>query len=165
MYGCDDRAVPQCYSSYVFHQRNLAMQTAEAVRQVTGRAVEIQKSQQTKTGIKERQYKVGDLVLLFSPPNKRDVLHSQPWTGPHKVVEVGSDLNTKINIRRENPYKEMRGRRPTLEKWVHKHHLKPFLTIKQGRVMAVAKQTCPSHLERVASSREQLFFKYWRAIY
>ncbi len=75
MYGCNDRAVPQCYSSYVFHQRNLVMQTAEAVRQVTGRAVEIQKSQQTRTGIKERQYKVGDLVLLFSLPNKRDVLH------------------------------------------------------------------------------------------
>jgi hypothetical protein len=97
MYGTDDRTVPQCYSSYVFGQRHMAMQMAEKVREVAGRAVEIQMEQQSRK-VKHRRYQVGDQVMLYSPPNARDKLHSMPWTGPHEIVEVADDHTVRIRM-------------------------------------------------------------------
>jgi len=87
MYGTDDRTIPQCYSSYVFRQGQMAMQMAEAVREVAGRAIEIQMEQQSRK-VKHRRYQVGDQVMLYSPPNARDKLHSMPWTGLMKSWRI-----------------------------------------------------------------------------
>ena len=67
MCGTDDRTVPQCYSSYVFRQRHMAMQMAGKVREVAGRAVESQMEQQIRK-VKHRCYQVGDQIMLYSPP-------------------------------------------------------------------------------------------------
>jgi hypothetical protein len=164
MYGCDDRAVPQCYSSYVFHQRNLAMQTAEVVREVTGRAVQVQMEQQNKRAAKPRRYAVGDRVLLYHPPNKRDVLHAQPWIGPFTIVEVGSDSIIKIQMHTDVPSKSGRGRRPIKEKWVSTRNVKPFMET-EAQALVVMSPQHSSYSKGVASKHRRRFFEYWKVNY
>jgi hypothetical protein len=161
MYGCADRAVPQGYSSYVFHQRNLAMQTAEVVREVTGRAVQVQMEQQSKRAAKPHRYAVGDRVLLFHPPNERDVLHTQPWIGPFTVVEVGSDNIIKIQMHTDVPCKAGHGRRPIREKWVSIRNARPFIKT-EARALVVTSPQHSSYSEEVASVNRRRFFEYWR---
>ena len=166
-YRCDERNIPRCYASFVFHQRNLAMQTAEIVRDVTGRAVSIQMEQQQKGANRTRKYQVGDRVLLFSPPNERDTLHSQPWTGPHEIIEVANDLVVKLKLfPRERPIRT-RGRRPKPEKWVHTNNVKPFVTSNEHILAVVDPCTSPDSLcsEKAARRRRQLFFEYWKVNY
>ena len=164
MYGFDDRNTPRCYASYVFHQRNLAMQTAEAVREVTGRAVAVQMEQREKGAMKPRQYNVGDMVLLFHPPNKRDVLHSQPWTGPHEIIEVGSDLVVRLKILIKENNEVRRGRKPQETKWVHTNHIKPFIAASGGVVNVVDSKDL-FYSPRAARDRELRYYEYWRSNY
>ena len=154
----------RCYASYVFHQRNLAMQTAEAVCEVTGRAVAMQMEQREKGTMKLQQYNVGDMVLLFHPPNKRDVLHSQPWTGPHEIIEVGSDLVVKLKISIKENNETTRGRKPQEAKWVHTNHIKPFIAASGGVVNVVDSQDL-FYSARAARDRELRYYEYWRSNY
>jgi len=164
MYGCDDRATPQCYSSYVFHQRNLAMQTAEVVREVSGRAVEVQQAQHNKR-MKVRDYRVGDQVMMYSPPLGRDKLHSQPWTGPHQVIEVSTDHVVKLKMFQVPAHvekvKKRRGRRPVEEKWVNVQRLKPAFKPGRGAVLTVDDA---SYTEGLIEKRRTRFFAYWSGI-
>jgi hypothetical protein len=162
MYGCDDRAVPQCYSAYVFHQRNLAMQMAETVREVTGRAVEIQRTQKNKS-TNARDYKLGDQVLMYSPPLGRDKLQIGPWTGPHQITAIGSDHVVKIRIFHEPAPTEKvkRGRRPMCEKWVNVNRLKPAFKSGRGEILTVADT---SHSANLLTRRRVRFAEYWSAI-
>ena len=162
MYGCDDRAVPQCYSAYVFHQRNLAMQMAETVREVAGRAVEIQRGQKNKS-VRPRDYRVGDQVLMYSPPLGRDKLQSQPWTGPHEVIAVGNDHVVQIRIFREpaRAGKVKRGRKPKCEQWVHSSRLKPAYKSARGEMLLVEDT---SHSENLFFRRLMRFTEYWKEI-
>jgi hypothetical protein len=165
MYGCDDRAVPQCHSSYVFHHRNLAMQMAETVREVTGKAVEVQQAQQSRK-VKLRKYAVGDQVMLYSPPNARDKLNPQPWTGPHEVVEVSNDHNVRIRLLKEPTQavakKRSRGRKPMELTWVNTARLKPAFKAGRNQVLAVQSDSCP---ENAIAIRRVTFSEYWDRIY
>ena len=140
------------------------MQTAEVVREVTGRAVEVQMEQQRKRTAKPRRYAVGDRVLLFHPPNKQDVLHAQPWIGPFKVIEVGRDNIIKIQMHTDIPRKAGRGRRPIKEKWVSTRNVKPFIET-EARALVVMSPQHSSYSEEVASVNRQRFFEYWRVNY
>ena len=107
------------------------MQTAETVREVSGRAVEIQQAQQSKK-VRNRRYKVGDQVMMYSPPHGRDKLHSQPWTGPHQIIEISSDHVVKLRMfRGPAPVEKKKGRKPVQEQWVTTSRLKPVF--KSGR--------------------------------
>jgi hypothetical protein len=164
MYGCDDRAVPQCHSSYAFHHQNMAMQMAETVREVTGRAVEVQQAQQSRR-VKLRHYKVGDQVMLYSPPNARDKLHSQPWTGPHEIIEVANDHNVKIRLLREptqSSRKAKRGRKPAETTWVNAARIKPAFKAGRDAVLTVQSDSCP---ENILAVRRVIFSEYWDRIY
>jgi len=159
MYGADERTVPQCYSSYVFRQRHMAMQMAETVREVTGRAVEIQMDQQRRK-VKHRPYQIGDQVMLYSPPNARDKLHSMPWTGPHEIVEVANHHTVKIRMFC-GPAKAARprpGRQPLLTQWVNVSRLKPVFKSGNGDTLTVQDASGP---EGILTKRRATFSEYW----
>ena len=120
--------------------------------------------QQRKRTAKPRRYAVVDRVLLFHPPNKRDVLHAQPWIGPFKVIEVGSDSIIKIQMRTEPPSRAGRGRRPIKEKWVSTRNVKPFVEA-EARALVVMSPQHSSYSEKVASVNRRRFFDYWRVNY
>ena len=165
MFGCDNLAEPRCHAAYVFQHKERALQTAEVVRSVTGRAVQVQMNQKDKHGAVAREYRVGDLVLMFSPPNKREVLNSQPWTGPHEVIEVRNDHLIKIKVRSENDSTstEKRGRRPKTEKLVHTRHLKPF-TRQTARTLVLTRAAGPSSSRKAAGDRRWTFEDYWTTL-
>jgi hypothetical protein len=156
MYGSDNRTDPQCYSSYAFLQRNQAIMAAETVREVTGRAVEVQITQQGRK-VKGKKYNVSDQVMLYSPPHARDKLHAKPWTCPHQVVEVANDHTVKIRIFPE-PYidatgrarridgKKKRGRRPLELQLVNVNRLKPVFKAGRGAVLTIQNDSGPSNL-------------------
>jgi hypothetical protein len=171
MYGADSRTEPQCYSSYAFLQRNQAIIAAETVREVTGRAVEVQIAQQGKKA-STRKYRVGEHVMLYSPPNARDKLHSEPWTGPHQVVEVMNDHTVKIRIFREPDLgapgrarrielKKRRGRKPLDLQLVNVGRLKPVFKAGRGAVLTIQDASGPSNL---LESRHDKFLGYWSRI-
>jgi len=171
MYGADSRTEPQCYSSYAFLQRNQAIIAAETVREVTGRAVEVQIAQQGKKA-STRKYRVGEHVMLYSPPNARDKLHSEPWTGPHQVVEVMNDHTVKIRIFREPDLgapgrarrielKKRRGRKPLDLQLVNVGRLKPVFKAGRGAVLTIQDASGPSDL---LESRHDKFLGYWSKI-
>ena len=122
-------------------------------------------NQKDKHGAVAREYRVGDLVLMFSPPNKREVLNSQPWTGPHEVIEVRNDHLIKIKVRSENDATstEKRGRRPKTEKLVHTRHLKPF-TRQTARTLVLTRATGPSSSRKAAGERRRTFEDYWTTL-
>ena len=162
MYGCDDRVVPQCYSSYVFHHRNQAMQVAETVREVSGRAVEIQQAQQSKK-VRNRRYKVGDQVMMYSPPHGRDKLHSQPWTGPHQIIEISSDHVVKLRMfRGPAPVEKKKGRKPVQEQWVTTSRLKPVFKSGRGAVLTIQDTSGSADL---LTRRRAKFTEYWSGNY
>ena len=144
---------------------------AETVREVTGRAVEVQMAQQGKK-VKTRNYRIGDHVMLYSPPNARDKLHSEPWTGPHQVVEATNDHTVKIRIFREPGLdaagrarridnKKKRGRKPLELQLVNVNRLKPVFKAGRGAVLTVQDASGPSNL--LASLRDK-FLGYWSKI-
>jgi len=165
LYGCDDRAIPQCHSSYVFHHRNLARQMAETVREVTGKAVEVQQAQQSRK-VKLRTYRVGDQVMLYSPPNARDKLNPQPWTGPHEIVEVANDHNVRIRLLKEPTTAKnktpKRGRKPLELTWVNTARLKPVFKAARGHVLNI--QPSPRS-GNILAVRRVIFSEYWDKIY
>ena len=140
------------------------MQTAEVVREVTGRAVQVQMEQQNKRAAKPRRYAVGDRVLLYHPPNKRDVLHAQPWIGHFTIVEVGSDSSIKIQMHTDVPSKSGRGRRPIKEKWVNTRNVKPFVET-EAQALVVMSPQHSSYSKGVASKHRRRFFEYWKVNY
>lgn len=61
-----------------------------------------------------KDFKCGDLVLLYAPQVKRRSKKlSMPWIGPYKVIDIFNDVNIIIKKGRQN-YK------------VHKNRLKHF---------------------------------------
>ena len=134
------------------------MQTAEVVREVTGRAVQVQMEQQSKRAAKPHRYAVGDRVLLFHPPNERDVLHAQPWIGPFTVVEVGSDNIIEIQMHTDVPCKAGHGRRPIGEKWAGIRNVRPFVET-GARALVVTSPQHSSYSEEVASVNRRRFFE------
>jgi hypothetical protein len=167
MYGSDDRAVPHCHASYVFHHRNQVVQMAEMVREVTGRAVEIQQAQQ-RSKVKLRSYAVGDQVMVYSPPNARDKLNPQPWTGPHEVVAVANDHVVQIRFITEPAVpgqvhgKKKRGRKTAETSWVNTARIKPVFKAGRGAVLSISAVSCS---ENVLAVRRAAFSEYWNRIY
>jgi len=169
MYGNDTRAVPQCHASYAFHHRNQAMQMAETVREVTGRAVEIQQAQQSSK-VKLRHYAVGDQVMVYSPPNARDKLNPQPWTGPHEVVAVSNDHMVQVRFlsgpaQRTSVHsdkKNKRGRKPMELSWVNTARLKPVFKSGRGAVLSISSA---SYSENILAISRVIASEYWSKIY
>ena len=66
--------------------------------------------------------------MRYYPPQARDKLHTQPWTGPHEVIESRDDILGKLRIYRNKALTpQTAGPRDLFDdKWWHVRHLKPF---------------------------------------
>ncbi len=138
MYGCVNKVEPPCYSAYVLEQRWLALQAAETVRRVTGKAVELQSRTRDHTGLREWRFAVGDRVFYYYPPAAANKLDPSPWTGPHTVIQL-SNVDQMFKIRRCRPNEHRgRGRKPVEEQWVSAAFLKPVQEYRGEGVLLAA---------------------------
>ena len=131
LYGKPRGLNVHCLYEFVYEQ-NLAMQEiAEMVRLNTGKALASQRAARERGPLKIYDYKVGDLVLRYYPPNATQKLHHSPYDGPFEVVEVDRE-NRKVKLK--DLQKKGGG---TEDKWVHVSALKPVIRSKEGLILAL----------------------------
>jgi len=141
MYGCVSKVAPPCYSAYVLEQRWMALQSAEIVHRVTGKAVDLQSRMRDNTGLREWTFAIGDRVLYFYPPAATDKLNPTPWTGPHTVIEL-AETDHLVKIRKLSTGKRGRcNREPLSEQWVSSAHLKPVMAYGEEGALLTSSRT------------------------
>ena len=129
IFGTPSTANTHCEFDFVFKQRIAMQEIAELVRRNLNKAMAIQRKARAQGPLKIRDYKVGDLVLRWYPPNAAEKLRPDPFTGPYEVVEVDRD-GRKVKL------KDLKTKgRGVEDKWVHVSALKPVLRTKEGLIL------------------------------
>ena len=82
---------PLCPNEYLGEQKAEMQCVFEMARIHTGKAVFRQRMVHGQKGLKERDYKVGDWVWRFYPPNMTDKITGLPYTGSHQIRDVSHD--------------------------------------------------------------------------
>ena len=76
----------ECELHYILVQRLRMQELAELVQSNMAKSACIQESTRIRGGLKVREYKVGDWVWRWYPPEKSKT--GNPWTGPYEVKAV-----------------------------------------------------------------------------
>ena len=81
-------------------------------------------------GLKICNYRIGDYVWRYFPPNAQDKLKPNPWTGPYRVLGV-DDTGHSVLLKVPGV-----GRGGNLaNKWIHTSSVKPCVFTRQGHLM------------------------------
>ena len=126
-YDCGSRPTegekPPCYNSWVMNKREVCREVGYHAQRRTAEA--LQERARHHRVEHRRVYQEGQEVLRYYPPNANQKLHSEPFTGPWKIVSVCDEKNTVVlRIRQKNGQ--------WIEQVVAIKHIKPYLQDADG---------------------------------
>ena len=116
-----------CEREYIVNQRQACQEIAELTRRVTLKQAAIQRSGNSRGGLKIRNYQPGDMVWRLIPPNERDKTGKTVWQGPFECLDV-DNISHIVLLRVPTP-----GRGTALvQKWINTSNVKPVRYVKNG---------------------------------